>query len=200
MQIYLETERVTLRRFTPDDVDNLVALDSDPEVMRYLSGGIPTPRAEIEHSVLPAFLRYYERGDRYGFWAAIERSTGDFLGWFHFRPDANASPDEPELGYRLHRFAWGNGYGTEVSRALLRKGFAEFGVERAFATTYEYNLASRRVMEKVGMRLVRTFRMTLEELAAHGADQVVWEGEDVEYAITKAEWAQQEAVRSAAAC
>jgi len=193
IQIYLETDRILLRRFTPADVDNLVDLDSDPEVMRYLSGGIATPRDEIENSILPAFLRYYERGDRYGFWAAIERSTGDFIGWFHFRPDANASPDEPELGYRLRKAAWGQGYGMEVSRALLRKGFTEFGAERAFASTYEHNLASRRVMEKVGMRLVRRFRMTPEELAAHGADQVVWEGEDVEYAITKAEWLRQEA-------
>jgi RimJ/RimL family protein N-acetyltransferase len=195
MQIYLETERVILRRFTPDDADNLVALDSDPDVMRYLSGGIPTPRAEIENGILPAFLRYYERGDRYGFWAAIERSSGDFLGWFHFRPDANASPDEPELGYRLHRAAWGRGYGTEVSRALIHKGFTEFGVERIFASTYEDNRASRRVMEKVGMTLVRTFRMTPEELAAHGAEGVVWEGEDVEYALTKTEWAREEAAR-----
>jgi len=193
IQIYLETDRILLRRFTPADVDNLVELDSDPKVMRYLSGGIATPRDEIENSILPAFLRYYERGDRYGFWAAIERSTGDFIGWFHFRPDANASPNEPELGYRLRKVAWGQGYGTEVSRALLRKGFTEFDAERAFASTYEYNLASRRVMEKVGMRLVRRFRMTPEELAAHGADQVVWEGEDVEYAITKAEWLRQEA-------
>ncbi|HEY8598581.1 MAG TPA: GNAT family N-acetyltransferase [Thermomicrobiales bacterium] len=192
MQIYLETERVILRRFTPDDVDNLVALDSDPDVMRYLSGGIPTPRATIENDILPAFLRYYERGDRYGYWVAIERSTGDFLGWFHFRPESSGSPDEPELGYRLRKAAWGKGYGTEVSRALIRKGFTDFGVERVFASTYEDNLASRRVMEKVGMRLMRRFRMTPEELAAHGADQVVWEGEDVEYAITRAEWERQE--------
>ena len=195
MLIYLETERVILRRFTWDDVENLVELDSDPEVMLHLSGGIPTPRAEIENIILPAFLRYYERGVRYGFWAALERSSGDFLGWFHFRPDANASPAEPELGYRLRKAAWGKGYGTEVSRALLRKGFTEFGVERVFASTYEYNVASRRLMEKVGMRLVRTFRMTPEELAAHGADQVLWEGDDVEYAITKAEWERQEATR-----
>ncbi len=195
MQIYLETERVILRRFTPDDADNLVALDGDPDVMRYLSGGIPTPRDEIGSNILPAFLRYYERGDRYGFWAAIERATGDFLGWFHFRPLPDASPDELELGYRLRKAAWGKGYGTEVSRALIRKGFTDFGVERVIASTYEENLASRRVMEKAGMTLVRTFRMTPEELAAHGADQVVWEGEDVEYALTKAEWMRQEAAR-----
>src|SRR3954453_10343058 len=80
MEVYLETERLVLRRFTEADVDNLVELDSDPEVMRYVTGKT-TPRDEIEHDILPAFLRYYERGDRYGFWATIEKASGNFLGW-----------------------------------------------------------------------------------------------------------------------
>ena len=66
MDVYLETERLILRRFTPDDLDDLVALDSDPEVMRWVTGA-PTPREELEHDILPAWLAYYERGDRYGF-------------------------------------------------------------------------------------------------------------------------------------
>jgi len=61
MQIFLETEHLVLRRFTDDDIDDLVELDSDPEVMRFINGGRPTPRDEIENEVLPAFLRYYER-------------------------------------------------------------------------------------------------------------------------------------------
>ena len=88
VQIFLETERLVLRRFTADDIDNLVELDSDPDVMRFINGGRPTPRHEIESDVLPAYLEYYERFAGYGFWAAIEKSTGRFLGWFHFRPAA----------------------------------------------------------------------------------------------------------------
>ncbi|MFY9934747.1 MAG: GNAT family N-acetyltransferase, partial [Streptosporangiaceae bacterium] len=86
MQVFLETDRLVLRRFTLGDVDNLAGLDADPNVMRFVNGGIPTSREEIETEFLPAFLSYYQRYQRYGFWAAIERSTGDFLGWFHFRP------------------------------------------------------------------------------------------------------------------
>ena len=86
MQVFLETERLVLRRFTEDDVDLLVELDADPEVMRYINGGEPTSRAEVVDEVLPAFLDYYKRYPGYGFWAAIEKSTGEFLGWFHFRP------------------------------------------------------------------------------------------------------------------
>ena len=78
MQVFLETERLVLRRFTTGDVDNLVGLDADPDVMRFVSGGIPTSRDEIENEFLPAFLGYYQRYQPYGFWAAIEKSTGDF--------------------------------------------------------------------------------------------------------------------------
>jgi RimJ/RimL family protein N-acetyltransferase len=105
MQVFLETDRLILRRFTGADVDNLVGLDSDPEVMRFISGGVPTSREEIENDFLPAFLSYYERFDGYGFWAAMEKATGDFLGWFHFRPPAGAAAGEVELGYRLRRSA-----------------------------------------------------------------------------------------------
>jgi len=62
-----------------EDVDNLVLLDGDPQVMRYLSGA-PTPRDVIEHETLPRFFSYYERRERYGIWAAIEKTTGTFTG------------------------------------------------------------------------------------------------------------------------
>ena len=187
MHVFLETDRLILRRFTAADVDLLVALDADPDVMHFITGGRPTPRAEIEHDILPAFLGYHERFAGYGFWAAIEKATGDFLGWFHFRPAPGSPPDEPELGYRLRRSAWGKGYGTEGSRALIRKGFAELGVRRVVASTMAVNLASRRVMEKSGLTLVRTFHQDWPDRIPgdeHG---------DVEYALTREDWERQEA-------
>jgi RimJ/RimL family protein N-acetyltransferase len=192
MHVFLETERLVLRQFTGEDVENLVGLDRDPEVMRFINGGRPTPRAEIENDVLPVFLGYYERDARYGFWAAVERSTGRFISWFHFRPAEGAPPDEVELGYRLRRSAWGKGYATEGSRALIDKGFAELGVERVVASTMVVNVASRRVMEKAGLRFVRIF---------HQPWPYYIEGEeegDVEYALLKSEWEQAAAVNVAA--
>ena len=185
MHVFLETERLILRRFTPDDTDHLVELDGDPDVMLYLTGGRITPREEVETDVLPAFLGYYERGDRYGFWAVEERSTGDFLGWFHFRPGEDHQDDEPELGYRLRKEAWGKGYATEGSVALIDKGFAELGARRVVASTMVVNTGSRRVMEKAGMRLTRTFHQEWP-YAIPGDDQG-----DVEYEITREEWEQQ---------
>jgi RimJ/RimL family protein N-acetyltransferase len=189
MQVFVQTERLVLRQFTNDDVDNLVELDSDPEVMRFINGGRPTPRDEIETDVLPAFLGYHERFAGYGFWAAVERSTGRFLGWFHFRPADGAPPGEVELGYRLRRSAWGKGYATEGSRALIDKGFAEFGVQRVVASTMVVNVASRRVMEKAGLRLVRIFHQPWPDYI-EGQE----EG-DVEYALLRSEWEQGTAAR-----
>jgi RimJ/RimL family protein N-acetyltransferase len=182
MEVFLETDRLVLRRFTADDVDNLVELDGDPDVMHFITGGRPTPREEIRDDVLPAFLDYYQRFAGYGFWAAIEKSTGEFLGWFHLRPPEGHRLDDVELGYRLRKSAWGKGYATEASRALIRKGFAELGARRVFAETMAVNLASRRVMEKAGLRLVRSFHQPWPDHidgAEHG---------DVEYALRRDEW------------
>jgi RimJ/RimL family protein N-acetyltransferase len=182
MRVLLETERLLLRQFTMSDVDSVVELDADPDVMHYINGGRPTPREEIETDYLPAWLSYYDRYAGYGFWAAIEKSTGDFLGWFHLRPPPRRPPDEPELGYRLRKSAWGKGYGTEGSRALLHKGFTELGASRIHAETMVVNTASRRVMEKAGLRYVRTFFQDWPDVIEGG------EHGDVEYAITRAEW------------
>jgi RimJ/RimL family protein N-acetyltransferase len=184
MEVFLETQRLLLRRFSMADADNLVSLDADPDVMRFVNGGIPTSRDEIEHEVLPAFLGYYERYEGYGFWAVIEKATGEFAGWFHFRPGKAAAPGEVELGYRLREPAWGRGYATEGSRALIRVGFTEFGVRRVTAEAMAVNTASRRVMEKAGLRLVRTFRRPWPDSVNAG------EIEAVEYALDKTDWQQ----------
>jgi RimJ/RimL family protein N-acetyltransferase len=105
MQVFLETERLVLRRFTEADLDNLLDLNGDPEVMRFLTGGKPTPREVIRNETLPRILHYYERFAGLGFWAAIEKSTGDFLGWFELRPPEGGGPEEVELGYRLRKSA-----------------------------------------------------------------------------------------------
>jgi RimJ/RimL family protein N-acetyltransferase len=187
MQVFLETQRLMLRRFTEADVDDLVRLDADPDVMRFVTGGVPTSREEMENEFLPAFLGYYRRYEGFGFWAAVEKATGEFLGWFHFRPHPGGVRGEVDLGYRLRKSAWGKGYATEGSRALIAKGFTELGVQRVVAEAMAVNAASRRVMEKSGLTLVRTF---------HQPWPFPREGEefgDVEYALDKAGWQQDQA-------
>lgn len=181
-EIFLTTERLTLRTFTADDVDLLVDLDSDPEVMAFVTGGRPTSREEIATETLPAFLGYYERFAGYGFWAAFVSDPAEFIGWFHLRAAPGHPPDEPELGYRLKRSGWGNGYAAEGSRALIDSAFARSGAARVLAETMTVHTGSRRVMEKAGMTLTRTFFQDWPDHipgAEHGT---------VEYAISREEW------------
>lgn len=180
METYLATGRLLLRRFTTDDLEDLVALDADLEVMRFI--GRPTPRQVLRDEHLPHWLAFHDRGDAWGFWAATEPTTGSFLGWFHLRPGPDDPPGEPELGYRLVRSAWGRGLATEGSVALVDKAFAEHGADRVHASTMAVNVASRRVLEKAGLRFVRHFHADWPEAIPgdeHG---------DVEYAITRRQW------------
>lgn len=181
MNVFLETERMVLRRFSLDDVDEVLALDSDPDVRRFVEDGEPVTRHETMLTI-EYWMGYYERSEIFGFWAAIDKQTGEFLGWFHFRPGEGHPNDEPEIGYRLISAAWGRGYATEGSLALIDKGFESSAITRVVANTLAVHDASRRVMEKAGLRHVRTFptewpvRLPGDE---HG---------EVEYAITRAEW------------
>ncbi|MBF6329249.1 GNAT family N-acetyltransferase [Nocardia transvalensis] len=161
MDVFLETDRLVLRRFTDADVEHLVRLDSDPAVMRFLTGE-PTPREEIEQEVLPRILHDYRLGPA-GRFAAVERSTGAFVGWLALQPPEDGSTTEVELGYRLARHVWGRGYATEGSRALIRKGFTDLGVERVWAQTMAVNVSSRRVLEKAGLSYVRTFHLHFDD-------------------------------------
>lgn len=180
MEVFLETERLVLRRFTDADVDHLFVLHNDPDVMRFLTGGKPVPRQDVKRE-------YRDRFVGPGYWVAVERATGAFLGWFAFHPTDDRDPGEVELGYRLRTAAWGQGYATEGSRALIRNGFAEPGVRRVRAQTMAVNLASRRVMEKAGLALARVFHPAWEDPlpgTEHG---------EVEYALERAEWERREA-------
>jgi RimJ/RimL family protein N-acetyltransferase len=183
VRIILQTQRLTLRQLTEDDTDNLFVLNSDPEVMRYLTGGRPTPREVIRDEVIPFHCAVYERLDRLGTWAAESRTSGEFLGWFHFRPGADADVTNIDLGYRLRRSAWSRGYATEGSLALINMGFTDLGVVRVFGHTMAVNTRSRRVLEKCGLTLVRTTLYDGPDVI-EGAEQ----GE-VEYALTRPEWA-----------
>ncbi len=103
--IVLETERMYFRQFRADDAHLLFELDRDPEVMRFISKGQPTPLARIQNEIVPRFLNYYKESPPRGVWAAHRRDTAEFIGWFHLRPD-KLSPGEMDLGYRLKRRAW----------------------------------------------------------------------------------------------
>jgi RimJ/RimL family protein N-acetyltransferase len=150
-KIFLETKRMYLREFQAGDAQLLFELDSDPEVMRFITKGHPTPLEKIQNEIIPIFLNFYRQSPPQGFWAAHLREGGEFVGWFHLRP-GKLIGGEMELGYRLRRSIWGRGLATEGSIALLEKGFNEFGYAKISAHTMADNLKSRRVMEKAGLK------------------------------------------------
>ena len=181
---YLETERLRLRNFTADDADLLIELDSDPEVMRFLSGGIPTEPDTIREQHLPGILAVYERwGTDFGLFAAFEQDD-TFIGWFCLRPEREGPRDEAELGYRLRQASWGKGYATEGSKALVAKGFTELGLREVWADTMTANRRSRHVMEKVGLTLKSEIPVPPDMQTIEGAEHG-----GVRYAITSEQWA-----------
>jgi RimJ/RimL family protein N-acetyltransferase len=156
--LYLRTARARLRQLHDGDVENLVELNSDPEVMRYLGGG-PAPREEAEMGVARTKMYRERYGGRLGVFSAELTETGAFMGWFHLRPDRKNLDDVKnlELGYRLKKEFWDKGYATEVSLALIAKAFDELGADSVFAVTDAENAASRRVMEKCGLAFEREY-------------------------------------------
>jgi RimJ/RimL family protein N-acetyltransferase len=148
----LSTTRLTLRPVTGDDRANLIALEADAEVMRYLNGGQPVPEAGLLDA---DFLT--PRGDEPEVLAAHRCASGTFIGWFALFDDGVVDGlHTAEIGYRLCRAAWGNGYATEGVSALIEAAFDVMGFDRVRAETMAVNQASRRVMEKAGFRHVQT--------------------------------------------
>ncbi|MEV8611414.1 GNAT family N-acetyltransferase [Amycolatopsis sp. NPDC051373] len=185
MATWTETPRLRLRRFTPADAGVLADLHGDPGVMRFVDDGSPVSREVVEGMTLPGFLaEYRDLPAGLGCFAAVNSETDQFAGWFSVRPATSRGLGGGgiEVGYRLLPAVWGRGFATEGLQAVLRKAFAELGVERVVATTMTVNTRSRRVLEKAGLKLVRTFFLEWPEYlegAEHG---------DVEYALSREEW------------
>jgi len=153
----LSTERISLEPLTVDHTELLVELDSDPEVLRYIFGRALT-RAEVVETWLPRRTRADADARGLGWWVGFASATHDreFLGWWCLSVDDD-DPSAAELGYRLRRAAWGQGYATEGSRALLAHAFGTVGLERVWAETMAVNARSRHVMSKLGLEHIRTY-------------------------------------------
>lgn len=156
MALHLRTERLVLRPVDAGDVDALHALHTDDEVMRYLSRGRPQ-REDVRDEELPRMLAWERRDPAWGYSAVLDRATGAFLGWVLLRPATDREPGELEIGWRFARASWGRGFATEAAQAVLHHAVTALGARSVFATTMAVNTASRRVMEKIGMRHVRSW-------------------------------------------
>jgi RimJ/RimL family protein N-acetyltransferase len=181
----LNTERLRLVPLAGEHLEFEVELDSDAEVMRYIVGRAAS-RAEVEEAHR---RRLAAAGEVPGLGYWIGFAGGDFVGWWILRPPPG--PDQPkvageaDLGYRILRRYWRQGYAGEGARELIRYGFADIGLTRVLAQTMAVNTASRATMNAVGMTFARAFNSAEPyDDPIPGAD----EGE-VEYEITRTAWA-----------
>lgn len=182
-QPHLRTERLVLVPLADEHLDLEVELDSDPEVLRYLWGRARS-RDEVERSHAER-LAHADKVEGLGFWMAFTHD-GDCVGLMMLPPAHGPDqPDDPtiaDLGYRIFRRHWRQGYASEASTELLRHAFETVGLRKVIAQTMAVNEGSRAVLTKVGLTHVRTFHGSWDE-PLPGAEQ----GE-VEYAITADEW------------
>jgi RimJ/RimL family protein N-acetyltransferase len=145
----IETERLLVRPFQPDDVDAMAKIYSDPDVMRHVSIGV------LDRERTAALLEDYRRAqERHGFssWAVVEKESGTVVGdvGFGLYPPTG----EPELGYTLAAGFWGRGYALEAARACVAAAFAYLPCLRLVAKVQPDNERSLRLAERLGMRTV----------------------------------------------
>jgi RimJ/RimL family protein N-acetyltransferase len=150
----LETARLRLRRWRVEDLDTLARWHVDPELMRFM--GKPSfTRAEMRADIERYERHWAEHG--FGLWAVEDRHSGTLIGRaglaFH-----RVWPHDPEVGWLIDTSWQGRGLATEAGEACLRYGFDELGYERVVSICTAENVASRRVMEKLGFRLWKDIR------------------------------------------
>lgn len=159
MSVVLETQRLTLRPVEPRDAPGLFAMDSHPEVNRFLDDPVPKCVEDSLRVVEMIQKQYQELG--VGRLAVELRESGEFLGWSGLKrvlTTHNGHQDYYDLGYRFLRSHWGKGYATESARASLDYGFETLGLSVIYGETELGNTASQNVLTKVGLRFVNEFQ------------------------------------------
>jgi RimJ/RimL family protein N-acetyltransferase len=148
----LETERLRLREFTHRDLDDLAAMVSDEEQMRFYRA---VRTREDAAAWISRNLALYERHG-YGMWLIEPTAATEFAGYCGIRPLELEGVSETEIGWHVSKSFWNRGIATEAARAVRDLARMSFGLERLTALVHPDNLASRRVAEKLGMQEVKT--------------------------------------------
>ena len=173
-KIYIETEKWIIRDIVPKDLDGIFELDSDPMVHKYL-GKKPIKSKEEASAIIDDIRKQYEKNG-IGRSAIINKSDGDFVGWTGLKYEQNVRKDFSyyDLGYRLRQKYWGKGIASQTASIMLRYGFTTLKLKEISAGAHVENIASNRILQKIGMNYKETF---LFDGAEHH-----W------YSITRSEW------------
>lgn len=146
MAFELQTERFLLREHTQNDAPDFFELNEDPDVIKYTGDA---RFADLEAA--KTFLENYDHYQKYGFgrWAVIAKSNGEYMGWCGLK--YTASLDEYDIGFRLSKKHWNKGFASEVAKACLEAGFSQFKIQTIVGRALKKNVASIRVLEKIGL-------------------------------------------------
>ena len=148
-RIHVETPRLILRDWVDADAEPYAALNADPRVMEFFPAALTRQQSDAQMELIRGFIA--DHG--FGLYAAEEKASGHFLGFVGLWPPSFKAHFTPavEIGWRLRRESWGQGYATEGARAVAAHAFEILGFDALVSFTTEWNRASRRVMEKIGM-------------------------------------------------
>jgi RimJ/RimL family protein N-acetyltransferase len=157
----LETPRLLFRKFTHEDLHDLAAIRADPDVMKYIGPGRAESLTEVQIK-LNAVIAHWEQ-HAFGQRALIEKATGRLIGWCGFAYLENT--EDVEIGYGLAKSHWGKGLASEAAAATLKYGFEELTLARIVAVAWPHNIASIRVLDKLGMKYVKQARFYNADVA-----------------------------------
>lgn len=161
MKVYIETERLILREIQTTDLDGMFELDSNPDVHKYL-GNNPIKTKEQAEDVIKFIHQQYDNLG-IGRFAAIEKSSGDFIGWSGIKLNTgekemlNGKTDFYDIGYRFIPRYWGKGYATESALAALKYGFETMNLEQIVGAAEVENIGSNKVLQKIGLKFINEF-------------------------------------------
>lgn len=178
----IETARLRLRHYTLKDLDNLAQILSNPEVMKYSPRG-PISKdnvKQVTQETLEFFITHWKQHG-FGVWAVIYKQTSQLIG----HCGLNFLPNSPEVEvlYRFDQSCWNQGIATEATKASIRYGFEEVKLDHIVAITAPEHLASRRVMEKAGLKYEKDAHFYNLDVVYCAIAQEVWQPDDSWYIL-----------------
>lgn len=155
-----QSERLNYALMGPDDAQLLFELDQDVEVMRYINGGKKTTMQEVYDVFIPRMAKYTNPNKGWGLWKITLMEENEFIGWVLVRPmnffNDNTEWDNLELGWRFKRAFWGCGYATEAANQIVQALITTRNIKKLSAIAMPDNSASINIMQKLGMKYVKT--------------------------------------------
>jgi RimJ/RimL family protein N-acetyltransferase len=169
----LETVRLVLAPWQAADWTAFRPIATDPEVMRYITGGVAWTDEQIRSFVDRQVKLYLGRG--FCRWKLVEKASEELIGFcgVGFWMDSTA----PEIGWWLARHWWGRGLATEAATAALGDAFGRVGLRRLISVAERENRASIRIMQKLGLTFEREFEAEGCELVQYAMERAQWAGQ-----------------------